>query len=409
MSAATADCCALWIAHTWVHDRFQHSPRLSVTSPVRRCGKSTLMDVLSETCRRSLKADSISASGVFRTVEALRPLALLVDEADTFLRDNEELRGVLNSGFEASGQVIRVVEVKDQWQPIRFATFAPVALAGIGKLPGTLEDRALPVVLVRKTRAERVVKLRARGARAALHELARKLARWAADRARHLPTDPPVPDALGDREGDVVVPLLAVADDAGGAWPACARAALLAVFGHRAATEGNAETGVLLLADIRALFLGTSALQMSSADIVAGLVAMEDRPWPEWRNGKPMTPPQLAEALKPFGIRPGTVRLGAATPKGYRRGAFEEAWERYLPPETPFSAPEGGSEPPQRHKPGNSGASGENGAATREAGVAAEKSPKAAKNLACGGVAAPDPLHGGERGCGGANAGWSKL
>ncbi|MBX6385490.1 MAG: hypothetical protein IRZ07_21380, partial [Microbispora sp.] len=96
MSPAAADCTALWIAHTWVYDRFQHSPRLSITSPVKRCGKSTLLDVLRATCHRPLKADNISASGVFRTVEALRPLTLLVDEADSFLGDNEELRGILN-------------------------------------------------------------------------------------------------------------------------------------------------------------------------------------------------------------------------------------------------------------------------------------------------------------------------
>jgi hypothetical protein len=60
------------------------------------------------------------------------PATLLVDEADSFIGDKEELRGILNNGFEASGEVVRVVEVKNEWQPIRFATFYPVALAGIG-------------------------------------------------------------------------------------------------------------------------------------------------------------------------------------------------------------------------------------------------------------------------------------
>jgi putative DNA primase/helicase len=224
LSPAAADCTALWIAHTWVADRFQHSPRLSITSPVKRCGKSTLLDVLRATAFRAMKADNISASGVFRTVEALRPLTLLIDEADSFLGENEELRGVLNSGFERSGEVVRVVEVKDEWQPIRFATFCPVALAGIGALPSTLEDRAVPIVLQRKGAAETVTKLRAPGARDALHIAARCLARWAADRGPRLSTDPPVPDAMGDREGDISIPLLAIADDAGGVWPARGRA-----------------------------------------------------------------------------------------------------------------------------------------------------------------------------------------
>lgn len=332
---STATCAALWIAHTWVYTAFQHTPRLSVTSPVKRCGKSTLMDLLTMLSCRPLKADSISASGVFRTVEALAPLTLLIDEADTFLADNEELRGILNSGFEASGQVIRVAEVKDEWQPIRFATFAPVALAGIGKLPGTLEDRALPVVLRRKSAAENVTRMREPGARDALRDLARQLARWAADRRPYLSPDPSMPAALGDREADISVPLVAIADDAGGAWPAKARKSLLEVFGIRSAAEGNAEAGSLLLADIRSIFMETSSVQMFSAEMVDRLGRLEDRPWPEWKAGKPMTATQLARALAPFGVRPGSIRLGQPTAKGYYRDAFAEAWERYLPPPAP--------------------------------------------------------------------------
>lgn len=401
LSPAAADCVVLWIAHTWVHERFQHSPRLSITSPAKRCGKSTLLDVLRATCHRPMKADNISASGVFRTVEALRPLTLLIDEADAFIGDNEELRGVLNSGFERSGEVIRVVEVQGEHQPIRFATYAPVALAGIGALPGTLEDRAVPVVLQRKGAAETVVKLRAPGARAALHDLARQLARWSADRGGRLSTDPAVPEAMGDREGDIAVPLLAVADDAGGTWPERARAALLTVFGRRTETEGNMEAGALLLADLRATFSDLSALRLTSADIVARLGGMEERPWPEWRQGKPMTPPQLARALAPFGIRPATLRFGQGTAKGYQREDFAEAWARYLPAETPSSATAGGIEPSHRHNQGKSRASGENGPVTPEAAVTARNCGKVAENLSCHGVTAPQPPIGPEGGADG--------
>ncbi|MBP0445017.1 DUF3631 domain-containing protein [Roseomonas sp. SSH11] len=330
LQESTAVCVALWIAHTWVYSAFQHTPRLSVTSPTKRCGKSILLDILRALSCRPLKADSISPSGVFRTVEALAPLTLLIDEADTFVADNEELRGILNSGFEASGQVIRVVEVKDEWQPIRFATFAPVAMAGIGSLPGTLEDRALPVVLQRKAAHETVTRLRSPGARETLHDLARKLARWAQDRRSHLPTDPEMPAALGDREADVSVPLVAIADDAGGEWRSRARKALCDVFGIRAREEGTAETGSLLLADLRGIFAETSSKEMFSADLCERLNKMEERPWPEWKAGKPMTPPQLARALRPFGVRPGTIRQGQGTAKGYYKVAFEEAWNRYL-------------------------------------------------------------------------------
>jgi putative DNA primase/helicase len=397
---AAADAVALWIAHTWVADRFQHTPRLAITSPAKRCGKSTLLDVLHMTCRRPVKADNISASGVFRTVEALRPLTLLLDEADAFLAENEELRGVLNSGFERSGEVIRVVEVKGEWQPIRFATFAPLALAGIGTLPGTLEDRAVPIALQRKGAGEDAVKLRAPGARGDLADIARKLARWAGERGKLLTAPPPIPEALGDREGDIAVPLLAVADDAGGAWPARARAALLDLFGRRTAAGGNMEAGGLLLADLRALFLGTSATRMLSADIVARLATMEERPWPEWKQGKPMTAPQLARALAPFGVRPGTVRVGAGTAKGYHKEAFEDAWMRYLPPEDTLSGQEGGSEPSHRHSPANTGGLADSRSVTPTNHVPERNRPRSPPNGHCDGVTVPNPPDG-RKGVGG--------
>jgi putative DNA primase/helicase len=391
LSDAATIACAGWIMHTWVADRFQHTPRLSITSPAKRCGKSTLLDVLRATCLRPLKADNISASGTFRTVEALSPVTLLIDEADAFLGENEELRGILNSGFEQSGEVIRVVEVKDEHQPVRFRTFAPVALAGIGSLPGTLEDRAIPIVLQRKAAGETVTKLRARGARADLHDLARRCARWAQDRGAHLDRDPAVPDAMGDREGDITVPLLSIADDAGGDWPARMRRALLDLFGKRNADEGSADAGALLLADLKAMFAELSATRLSSAQIVERLAKMEERPWAEWRRGQPMTAPQLAAALRPFGVRRTTIRIGQEVSKGYHREAFAEAWDRYLAPAHPLPPVDGGAEPSHRYKQGNAEASGDFRAVTPLPHVTAAKTARAAENLGCNGVTAEKP------------------
>jgi putative DNA primase/helicase len=327
--AATA--LALWVAHTHVYQRFEHTPRLAIRSPTKRCGKSTLLEVIEATAHRPMQSGSISASGAFRIVESMAPLTLLLDETDTFLRDNEELRGVLNSGFHRSGFVVRVVEMNGEHAPVQFATFAPVAFAGIGALPDTLEDRAIPVVLQRKAVSDTVMRMRAPGARPHLNELASRLARWAADDGDRLPHDPPMPAALNDREQDISVPLLAIADTAGGLWPARAREALLELFGRRNAEGATMETGAMLLADIRGLFAEIGAEQMASAELAQKLGAMEERPWAEWRQGKPITAAQLARQLAPFGIGPATIRRGPETPKGYRKSQLAEAWERYLP------------------------------------------------------------------------------
>jgi hypothetical protein len=73
LSKSAADVIALWILHTWVFEQFHHTPRLTIRSPAKRCGKSTLLDLLYSMSRRPLKADNISAAGMFRTVEALSP------------------------------------------------------------------------------------------------------------------------------------------------------------------------------------------------------------------------------------------------------------------------------------------------------------------------------------------------
>ncbi|MEI6159719.1 MAG: DUF3631 domain-containing protein [Roseococcus sp.] len=326
-----ATALALWCAHTWVYDRFEHTPRLAIRSPTKRCGKSTLLEVVEALVHRPMQSGSISASGAFRIVEAMKPLTLLLDETDTFLRDNEELRGVLNSGFHRSGFVVRVVGRDGEHQPVQFATFAPVAFAGIGALPDTLEDRSIPIVLQRKGVGEQVDRMRAPGARAKLAELAAKLARWSQDHARKLDRDPAMPDALNDREQDISVPLLAIAQQAGDAWREKGQRALLELFSRRGAEGAAMETGAMLLADIRDLLNETGASQLPSSELAEKLGKMEERPWPEWRAGKPMTPSQLAGALRPFGVRPANIRRGQEVVKGYRREMFADAWARYLP------------------------------------------------------------------------------
>ena len=95
---------------------------------------------------RPLPAANISPSAVFRVIEACRPTTL-VDEADSFIKDNEELRGVLNSGHRRGGSVLRTVAVGDDFEVRSFSTYGACAIALIGQLPGTLADRSVPIAL----------------------------------------------------------------------------------------------------------------------------------------------------------------------------------------------------------------------------------------------------------------------
>ena len=331
-----ADAMAPWAIHTHCFALFRHSPRLAFTSPEKRCGKTTALDTTALVCCKPLPTANVTAAAVFRTIEAAGP-TLLIDEADTFLRDNEDLRGILNAGHKRGGQVIRCVG--DDAEPRAFAVFGPAAIAAIGRLPGTINgprDRGADEA---RPRAERPEPLRA-AAEAEGAELARRCARWVADNTDRLrDTDPALPVSLFNRAADNWRPLFVIARAAGGGWPERLAKAAAALAPDDTDAEGR---GVRLLADIKAIFDKREADRqevdkLASADLCNVLAADATGQWADYKHGKPIGQAQLASVLKPFGIIPGTVRIGKATPKGYERTAFAEAWSRYLPaPRTPL-------------------------------------------------------------------------
>ena len=108
LPAGAADAMAAWAVHTHCFTLFRHSPRLAFTSPERRCGKTTALDTTALVCCKPLPTANVTAAAVFRTIELAGP-TLLIDEADTFLSDNEDLKGILNAGHKRGGQVLRCV------------------------------------------------------------------------------------------------------------------------------------------------------------------------------------------------------------------------------------------------------------------------------------------------------------
>ena len=318
---------ALWALHTHAFESFAHSPRLAITSPEKGCGKTTTLDVLGELVARPLPTSNASVAAVFRIIEMAAP-TLLIDEADTFLKENDELRGILNTGHRRGGQVTRTVG--DDHEPRQFSTWAPVAIAMIGRLPDTLEDRAIALRLRRKKPTERVRHFRG-DQTANLKQLARMMARWTADKRDALAASDPAMGALFNRAADNWRPLIAIADQADGDWPARVRAIA-------ETSEGSKEdqsTQTMLLSDIRdVLAARPHATRIGSTELATELGMMEGRPWAEWRHGKQITAAGLARMLAPFGISPATRRDGAETFKGYLAADFEEAFARYLGDQT---------------------------------------------------------------------------
>ena len=139
---------ALWILHTYLMDAWWLSPLAVATSPTRRCGKTALLTVISELVHRPLAASNISPAALFRAVEKYQP-TLLLDEGETWLKANDELRGIVNAGHtRRTAMVIRTVG--DDYEPATFSTWCPKFIALIGELPDTLMDRAIVIEMRRE-------------------------------------------------------------------------------------------------------------------------------------------------------------------------------------------------------------------------------------------------------------------
>jgi putative DNA primase/helicase len=318
---------SLWTIHTHAFEYAEHSARLHISSPAPRCGKTTLMNTISELVTKPIRTENLSLSVMFRVIEMYQP-TLLVDEADAFLRDNEDMRGIINSGHQHGGTYLRTVG--EDFEPKAFSVWAPVAIAGIGRLASTIEDRSITVSLRRRLKNEELDRLTRK--RDHLKVLARRVARWVADNGSKLiDADPALPEKLGDREQDNWRPLIAIADAISADLGERARKAATKISDEEA--DDDEGYAIQCLADVAAIFEVKNKDRLKSQDIVDALILLEDRPWAEWKHGKPMTKNSLARLLKPFGIHPIQIRFEkppAATHKGYWAAPVQDAKERYV-------------------------------------------------------------------------------
>lgn len=260
---------ALWTLHTYAFECGHITPILVVESPQKGCGKTTLRDVLAALVHAPLSTDGISSAALFRVIEKAKP-TVLMDDFDSWGKDNDELRGVLNTGYRRGGVYIRLVG--DDLEPRGFSTFAPKCINLIGRLHPTLHDRAITLRLQRKLKDQLITSLhRFSGA-----DLQRQCARWVADhRARIESANPDLPQALFNRTADNWRPLVTLADLAGGHWAERVRAAIVAAL---ASNDEDEAAGVMLLADVRAMFKDTGATKMSSSALVESLHGLKERP-----------------------------------------------------------------------------------------------------------------------------------
>jgi hypothetical protein len=333
-SADAAAAVVLWIAATHAQDAWACAPRLVIRAPEKRCGKSRLLDIVEGTCHNPLMTVNASPSAVYRSIGADTLPTILLDEADTVFGpaagDNEDLRGLLNAGHQRNRPALRYDASTRAVEKI--PTFAMAALAGIGAMPDTIEDRAVVIHMRRRAPGERVAPFRHRRDRPALADIAAALNGWLAPRLADLEkAEPPMP--LEDRAADTWEPLIAVADIAGGHWPELARAAAIALTAARDQAAAVSDR-VRLLADIRAAFTTLGSPEAATTtDLLKVLNSDPEAPWagcgPAGLTGK-----RLGDLLGDFEIRSEILRFPVGRARGYLRAHFADAWRRYCPPES---------------------------------------------------------------------------
>jgi hypothetical protein len=328
---------ALWIAHTWAFAAFDVTPYLHIKSPMKRSGKTRLLEVLNLLVRRPWLVGRASVAVLIRKIAAECP-TLLLDEIDAAIKSDKEyaehLRGMLNNGQKRSGVHAMMVGQGATMEPRDFPVFCPKAIAGIGELPGTVADRAIPIALARKIRSEIVERFRERDVGRDLPPILDAIAAWAPDAIGGLrEARPALPSALNDRAQDAWEPLLAIADAAGGIWPDAARRAAGALMG----SEEDDDLGVELLRDLRDLFTDDVTFMASKA-IIDHLNGLPDRPWATISKGRSLTGHRLAIILKAHKIVP--VKNAGSTARGYFRDQLVETFSRYLDPARPDPGPQ---------------------------------------------------------------------
>jgi hypothetical protein len=329
-----ATAIALWVMMTHALAVFDCVPYLSITSAEKQCGKTRLLEVLELVVANPWLTGRTTPAVLPRKIDKEAP-TLLLDESDATFKGDKEfaetLRGILNTGYLRSGKTSLCVLRGKAIDYVDFSTFCPKAIAGIGSLPDTVADRSISIRLQRKLSNEPVDKFRRRYVKPEGDRLCLQLQKWATLFTTSEMIEPFVPDGLPDRAADICEPLLAIAEACGEPIPALARTALVALCGRQREDDSQ---GVQLLRDIRDILAARETDRIASGELATALGEIEESPWGP-RFGKPFDTRTLARHLKPFNIKPKTIRVddddGSTTLKGYQREQFLDAWSRFAP------------------------------------------------------------------------------
>ncbi len=355
---------ALWTVFSWAHEAFHHSPILALTSAIHGEGKTRVQEVMNRLVPKPEVLENPTGPSLFglgelsevgehesqqpSSLPTLPQLTLLGDEVDAWMKLDNQIKVVLNSGFQRGGRIPRRsgrrVIFYSTWFPKCIAFIEGVAFA----LPLATRSRCIIVPMKRATTTEKKRLKRFRSAQKyeELVVLKRKMSRWVFDHFSDLrDSDPPLPDELDDRQQDGWRPLFAIASLAGGSWPEITWTACLRLTGLVGKSEAFGE---LLIRDIHEIFVDHNHPDWlpSMLVIVPTLKSVEGRPWTQLLSGATdvASATKLAQMLNAFGVEsdhawhlpPGESKRGSFA--GYYLSDLKDAFDHYLESPCPVCA-----------------------------------------------------------------------
>lgn len=336
MADSMAVLVVLWILHTHLHEDVSVTPYVCVKSPTKRCGKSTLLTLFVRLTARPLLSVNMTAAALFRKIEKDRP-TFLIDEFDQ-MNNVPTLLGILNAGYKKGGVVHRATPDKNGKDT--FSVYCPKAFGLIGNLPGTLADRCIPVQLKRKSEEQKVEKFAEDHQLDSLWFLQSRILRWLADHRKNISANAKRLSEEGqqyglhsDRATEILLPLMAIAEEIGLDWVKRAQEAAVELFNQPDELDINEHLIVSIHRYFDEQAQESDVQYVSSQSLLHYLNSDEHEPWSTFNRGRELTAKQMADILKQFNIQSRQLPRSRLekTARGYDRTAFEDVFSRYIP------------------------------------------------------------------------------